>query len=158
MYFSTTTISLLVASLASTVSAHGHLVNPAALKNTTPLQDIRIPVNGCGTGVVTTGPVQATFKAGSTANAIWSVTNGDGAGPLSVKFDTSGAGTNFNTVAQITTNLDGQNGGVPNSFPRGDHTIVFKVPNTKCARCVMQVRQAITGNNGFGSCAVVSIQ
>lgn len=155
MQFTTSVLSLLA--LAASVSAHGKLSRPAALPNSTPFQNIRIPANGCGQGVDVSGRPTATFKAGSTATLVWNINNGDGGGPLSVKFDTTGAGTNFNTVATVTKNIGGQNGGIPNSFPRGDTNMEITVPNVKCERCVMQVRQVVNGNDGFGSCAVVTI-
>jgi hypothetical protein len=156
MHFSPTLLGLIA--LAASVSAHGKLFSPAALPNTTPFQNIRIPTNGCGQGVDVNGPATVTFQAGSKRTITWNINNGDGGGPLSVKFDTSGRGTNFNTVAQITKNLAGANGGIPNSFPRGNHDIEIQVPDVKCERCVLQVRQDINGNDGFGSCAVVNIQ
>ncbi|KAL8406312.1 hypothetical protein RB596_004961 [Gaeumannomyces avenae] len=152
------TASLLgLVAMAVSVSAHGKLASPAALPNTTPFQNIRIPDNGCGQGVDVSGRPTATFKAGSTASITWNINNGDGGGPLSVKFDTTGKGTSFNAVATVTKNLDGQNGGIPNSFPRGDHKIEVTIPNAKCERCVLQVKQALNGREGFGSCAVVTI-
>jgi hypothetical protein len=137
----------------------GRLVNPKALPHTVdPGQpDIRIASNGCGAGVNIAGGASKTFTAGSTGSVTWFVTNGDGAGPMSVKVDTSGKGTSFNVNAQVTKNIDGINGGVPNSFPRGEHTIEFKVPDAKCTGCVLQVRQAVSGKEGFGSCVVVDI-
>ena len=76
---------------------------------------------------------------------------------MSVKVDTTGKGTAFNVNAQVTKNIDGINGGVPNSFPRGAHEIEFKVPAVKCQGCVLQVRQAVSGKDGFGSCVMVNI-
>ncbi|KAK8106176.1 uncharacterized protein PG998_003358 [Apiospora kogelbergensis] len=144
--------------LAASVSAHGRLINPPGLPNSGPLQDIRVPANGCGQGVTVGGNAVATFKAGATQEITWTVDNGDGAGPFGVFFDPTGKGTAFSVKAEMVKNMDGLNGGVPNSFPRGNHVLSFKVPATKCNKCVMQVRQVLSGKDGFGSCAVVSIQ
>ncbi|KAI1843198.1 hypothetical protein JX265_012230 [Neoarthrinium moseri] len=156
-----TTTALFLSALslcAATVSAHGRLVEPAGLPNSGPLKDIRVPSNGCGDGVTVSGNAVATFKAGSTQQITWTVDNGDGAGPLAVSFDPTGKGTSFSTTAAMVVQLEGSNGGVGNDFPRGNHVVSFKVPTTTCNKCVMQVRQSLTGgNNGFGSCAVVSI-
>lgn len=153
-----TTLFLSALSLyATTASAHGRLIKPAGLPNSGPLQDIRVQANNCGQGVTVGGNSVATFKAGSTQEITWTVDNGDGAGPLAVSFDPTGKGTSFTVPAVMVKQLDGQNGGVPNSFPRGAHVVSFKVPTTTCNKCVMQVRQNIKSNNGFGSCAVVSI-
>ena len=134
-----TTLASLLA-LAASVSAHGRLVNPKGLPNPSPLQDIRVGANNCGPGVQVTGNAVATFKAGTTQEVTWTVDNGDGAGPLGVFFDPTGKGTAFSVKAQMVQNIDGLNGGVPNSFPRGNHVISFKVPTTTCNKCVMQVR------------------
>jgi len=142
---------------ASTASAHGRLIKPAGLPNSGPLQDIRVAANNCGQGVTVAGNAVASFKAGSTQEITWTVDNGDGAGPLAVSFDPTGKGTSFSVPAVMVKQLEGQNGGVGNDFPRGAHVVSFKVPTTTCNKCVMQVRQNIKGNNGFGSCAVVSI-
>lgn len=155
-----TTSFLAVFAYATVVSAHGHLIDPLGIKHTGEpfgITDIRVPANGCGSGVAITGKAVATFTAGSTGNATWSVDNGDGAGPLRVSFDTTGAGTSFSSVAKMIVNVGGNNGGVANDFPRGAHDISFTVPNVKCTGCVMQVRQDLTGKDGFGSCAVVDI-
>ncbi|KAH7309305.1 hypothetical protein BKA65DRAFT_485401 [Rhexocercosporidium sp. MPI-PUGE-AT-0058] len=156
-----TTSILAVVAYAAAVNAHGHLRDPPRIKHTgapVGITDIRVPAQGCGSGVVISGKAVATFKAGSIGNATWSVDNGDGAGPLLVAFDPTGAGTSFTAVAKMIENVDGSNGGVPNSFPRGPHDISFTVPNVKCTGCVMQVRQDLTGGkDGFGSCAVVDI-
>ncbi|KAI6372111.1 hypothetical protein MCOR25_003846 [Pyricularia grisea] len=155
MQFTTSVLSLIA--LAVSVNAHGHSISPLAMANTTPFQNIRIPANGCGEGVdVSKGTVAATYKAGSTGTVIWDMVNGDGGGPLSVAFDASGKGTSF-TKAKIITNIEGSNGGVSNSVKRGNKTLTFTVPSTTCARCVMQIRQDITGKDGFGSCAIVTI-
>ncbi|TLD34164.1 hypothetical protein PspLS_01197 [Pyricularia sp. CBS 133598] len=157
MQFATSVLSLIA--LAVSVSAHGHMVQPAAIKNTTPFENIRIPANGCGEGVKVDGPVQATFKAGATGQLTWDLVNGDGGGPLVVAFDTTGKGTSFNTKAVVTKNVEGANGGVSRAVPRGNHPVAFTVPNVKCERCVLQIRQNLQGGkDGFGSCAVVSIQ
>lgn len=155
MQFTASVLSLIT--LAASVSAHGKLSSPKALPNSTPFQNIRIPANGCGQGVDVSGRPTATFKAGSSASLTWNINNGDGGGPLSVKFDTTGKGNNFNTVAKVTKNLAGQAGGIPNSFPRGDHKIEVQIPNVKCERCVLQVKQDLGAREGFGSCAVVTI-
>ncbi|KAK6827797.1 hypothetical protein PG990_009440 [Apiospora arundinis] len=151
-----TVFSLLA--LAASVSAHGRLITPPGLPNSGPLQDIRVTANSCGQGVTVGGNSVASFKAGATQEITWTVDNGDGAGPFGVFFDPTGKGTNFNVKAVMVKNMEGQNGGVANSFPRGNHVLSFKVPATKCNKCVMQVRQVVTGKDGFGSCAVVSIQ
>lgn len=142
-----TTLASLLA-LAASVSAHGRLVVPQGLPNPSPLQDIRVGANNCGPGVKVTGNAVATFKAGSTQEVTWTVDNGDGAGPLGVFFDPTGSGTAFSAKAQMIKNIDGQNGGVPNSFPRGNHVISFKVPDTKCNKCVIQVRHAAAAAPG----------
>lgn len=138
-----TTFASLLA-LAASVSAHGRLVQPAGLPNPSPLQDIRVGANNCGQGVQIAGNAVATFKAGDTQEVTWTVDNGDGAGPLGVFFDPTGKGTAFSVKAQMVKNIDGLNGGVPNSFPRGNHVISFKVPTTTCNKCVMQVRHGRT--------------
>ncbi|KAJ1325257.1 Egh16-like virulence factor [Microdochium nivale] len=154
----TTTVLSALALFATSVSAHGRLLKPAGLPNSGPLQDIRVATNNCGQGVTVGGNAVASFKAGSTQDITWTVDNGDGAGPLAVSFDPTGKGTAFSVPATMVKQLDGQNGGVPNSFPRGAHVVSFKVPTTKCNKCVMQVRQNLQGGKqGFGSCAVVSI-
>jgi hypothetical protein len=158
MHISSYTVAF--ATLIGAVAAHGRLGNPAGLPHTGSqafLKDIRVPANGCGEGVTISGKAVATFKAGSTQEVTWIVDNGDGAGPLAVAFDPSGKGTGFSAKAKIVKQLDGQNGGVPNSFPRGNHQISFTVPNIKCTGCVMQVRQDLNSKDGFGSCAVVDI-
>ncbi|KXJ87063.1 hypothetical protein Micbo1qcDRAFT_167792 [Microdochium bolleyi] len=153
----TATLLSAIALFATSVSAHGRLIKPAGLPNSGPLQDIRVANNNCGQGVTVAGAAVATFTAGATQEVTWTVDNGDGAGPLAVSFDPTGKGTAFTVPAVMVKNLEGQNGGVPNSFPRGAHVISFKVPATKCNKCVMQVRQNLQGRQGFGSCAVVSI-
>lgn len=122
-------------------------------------QNIRIPANGCGEGVKVDGAaVEATFKAGTTGKLTWNLNNGDGGGPLVVAFDTTGKGTSFNTKAVVTKNVEGVNGGVSRAVPRGDKPVEFTVPNVKCERCVLQIRQDLAGGkDGFGSCAIVSI-
>ncbi|EHA50098.1 hypothetical protein MGG_03504 [Pyricularia oryzae 70-15] len=157
MQFTTSILSLIT--LAVSVSAHGHLAAPPALPNTTPFQNIRIPANGCGEGVKVDGAaVEATFKAGTTGKLTWNLNNGDGGGPLVVAFDTTGKGTSFNTKAVVTKNVEGVNGGVSRAVPRGDKPVEFTVPNVKCERCVLQIRQDLAGGkDGFGSCAIVSI-
>ena len=93
-----TTFIFTMLAYASAVSAHGHMLNPVAIKHTgapVGITDIRVPDNGCGSGVAITGTAVATFKAGAIGNATWSVDNGDGAGPLLVAFDTTGKGTSF---------------------------------------------------------------
>ena len=160
MQFTTSSILAIVA-YTTAVSAHGKLLDPPGIKHTGQpfgITDIRVPAQGCGSGVAITGGAVATFKAGSIGNATWSVDNGDGAGPLLVAFDTTGKGTSFSAVAKMIENVGGQNGGVANDFPRGPHDISFTVPDVKCTGCVMQVRQNLSGGKeGFGSCAVVDI-
>ncbi|CZT43155.1 uncharacterized protein RSE6_03149 [Rhynchosporium secalis] len=158
MQFATSIFTVLAC--ATAVNAHGHLIKPIAIMHTGAPQgnpDIRIPAQGCGAGVTISGKAAATFKAGSSGTTTWSMTNGDGGGPLSVSFDTTGKGTSFKDVAKITKNLEGVNGGVSNEVPRGPHDIIFTVPKIKCTGCVMQVRQNIQGKDGFGSCVVVDI-
>ncbi|TLS23781.1 uncharacterized protein PpBr36_06643, partial [Pyricularia pennisetigena] len=157
MQFTTSVLSIIA--LAVSVSAHGRLVQPQAIKNTTPFENIRVPANGCGQGVSVDGPVQATFKAGSTGLLTWLLVNGDGGGPMAVSFDTTGKGTSFTTKAVVTKNVEGVNGGVSNAVARGNKPVEFQVPNVKCTRCVLQIRQDLQGGkDGFGSCAVVSIE
>ncbi|KAL2064437.1 hypothetical protein VTL71DRAFT_4931 [Oculimacula yallundae] len=156
----TTTILAAVA-YAAVVNAHGRLLDPPGIKHTgapVGIQDIRVPAQGCGSGVAISGKAAATFTAGATGNATWSLDNGDGGGPLIVSFDTTGAGTSFSAVAKMIANVEGINGGVNNGVRRGAHDISFTVPNVKCTGCVMQVRQDLSGGKeGFGSCAVVDI-
>ncbi|KAK8051208.1 hypothetical protein PG993_002593 [Apiospora rasikravindrae] len=119
---------LSVLTLATSVSAHGRLITPPGLPNSGPLQDIRVTANSCGQGVTVGGNAVASFKAGATQEITWTVDNGDGAGPFGVFFDPTGKGTSFSVKAEMVKNMEGQNGGVANSFPAATTSSASRSP------------------------------
>ncbi|KAJ3008266.1 hypothetical protein HKX48_008670 [Thoreauomyces humboldtii] len=154
MHFSSSAAVLLAS--AALVSAHGRLQDPAPAS----AKFAQIGSN-CGAGGATAGALSAasaSLAPGQSATMQWFILNGDGAGPLQVAFDTTGAGTSFTSTADITTQVPGNNKIAVAGTTGAAHPLTFTVPaDLTCppTGCMMMVRQA--GTKGFGSCALVSL-
>jgi hypothetical protein len=141
--------------LAIGASAHGR--PQGNIRGTGPFENQRIPANACQNGANLAGaPVIRTLQAGSVATHTWNMEAHDGAGPIGVAFDTTGRGNNFRSV-QVTKNMNGLDGGISPSVPLGPFPISFRVPNTPAKGAIMQMRQNLKTQNGWGGCIKVDI-
>jgi hypothetical protein len=141
--------------LAIGVSAHGR--PQGNIRGTGPFENQRISANACQSGSNLAGaPVIRTLQAGSVATHTWNMEAHDGAGPIGVAFDTTGRGTNFR-AARVTKNMDGLDGGISPRVPLGPFPISFRVPNTPAKGVIMQMKQNLKTQNGWGGCIKVDI-
>ncbi|KAJ1512541.1 hypothetical protein HMI54_015645, partial [Coelomomyces lativittatus] len=166
MTYFVSTFLIVVSCLASMVNAHGHLTHPGVFTALADQRGNQNGVNACG--LVSNAAITDAIKRfpptfiqpGTEAKFLYTVTNGDGAGPVRVDIDTTGAGTTFNTPATITTQVPGNNANLAQNqapggrFP-GDFPLSFTVPqglNCPSGACVLKV----TNPQNFISCMFIT--
>ncbi|ORZ30664.1 hypothetical protein BCR44DRAFT_43419 [Catenaria anguillulae PL171] len=146
--------ALAIALVASpSVNAHGRLIQPAALVD----NDVRVNANRpCGTNDVAGALANATpqqVTPGQAATFTWRIRNGDGAGPVTARVDTTGTGDSFDVPLTVTEQVPGQRG-ILSSARNQEAQFTVDIPaSLQCnPTCLLQVTQPA----GFGSCAPIT--
>jgi len=123
----------------------GYVYNHAVLTNPLPWNPQPSKTAPCGGGVQSTSPV-ANWKIGATITLVWQVIAGDGVGPVTLQFDTSGKTTNFSVNAPLTG---------PTPTTTGTFIFTFSAPNIACTGTGSTCTLNIFSSSNWFSCATV---
>ncbi|KAJ3017273.1 UNVERIFIED_CONTAM: hypothetical protein HDU68_011765 [Siphonaria sp. JEL0065] len=151
-------IILFLSATVSLIAAHGGItvpapLNPVAAGKKPALGNFKTVGNGCGVAIPANLQAAVTWTVGQTADLTFFTLNGDGAGPVTAKIDTTGKGAfAAATTAQVTLQPPGTGGN--KGAVKGANPMKLVVPNTPCTNCLVQVKNA---GAGFGSCVAVNI-